>query len=103
MKVAAEEVIARAVETGLLRTDVTVDAMSAGSQGGDVMMTVAETCIFFGGPYRPIHYSTLYRGIAAGRYPEAVRIGANSVRWSLAECMSARQRLMNARGKKSAA
>jgi len=63
----------------------------------DVMMSRSETCVFFGGPERPIHYSTLYRGIAAGRYPEGVRVGPNSVRWLRSECREARQKLIDAR------
>src|SRR5262245_48398820 len=44
------------------------------------MMTLSATCAFFGGD-KPIHYSTLYRGIAEGRYPKPVRIGPNTSRW----------------------
>ncbi len=46
----------------------------------------------FGGPGRPIHSSTLYRGIANGLYPRPVWIGANSVRWLRSEYLAARQR-----------
>jgi len=52
------------------------------------MMTQAATCAFFGGD-RPIHYSTLYRGIAAGRYPKPVRVGPNISRWLRSECQAA--------------
>ena len=62
-----------------------------------MMMSLSETCAFFGGSERPIHYSTLYRGIAAGRYPEGVRVGPNSVRWLRSECREARQKLIEAR------
>src|SRR5688572_1400562 len=37
----------------------------------DEMLTQQAACAFFGGD-RPIHYSTLYRGIEAGRYPRPV-------------------------------
>jgi len=57
------------------------------------MMTLAATCAFFGGD-RPIHYSTLYRGVAAGRYPKPVRVGPNTSRWVRSECEAARRRLM---------
>lgn len=63
----------------------------------DVLMSLAETCRFFGGLDRPIHYSTLYRGIAAGRYPPPVRVGPNSVRWLLSECRAVRQAMIAAR------
>jgi predicted DNA-binding transcriptional regulator AlpA len=63
----------------------------------DDMMALKATCQFFGGVDRPIHYSTLYRGIAAGRYPKPVHIGPNSVRWLRSECRKARQTLIAAR------
>jgi Prophage CP4-57 regulatory protein (AlpA) len=63
----------------------------------DEMMALAGTCRFFGGPDRPIHCSTLYRGVAAGRYPKPVHVGPNSVRWLRSECRKARQALIDAR------
>ena len=65
----------------------------------EVMLTMLETQVFFGGPGRPIHSSTLYRGIANGLYPRPVWIGPNSVRWLLSECREARQRMIDARDK----
>lgn len=69
----------------------------AGMTDDEVMMTAAATCRFFGGPERPIHIATLYRGIAAGRYPPPVMIGPNSARWLLSECRKARQKAIDAR------
>ena len=63
----------------------------------DEMMTQAATCKFFGGD-RPIHPSTLYRGIAAGRFPEQVHIGPNTSRWLRSENEEARKRLIAQRG-----
>jgi Prophage CP4-57 regulatory protein (AlpA) len=65
----------------------------------EVMLTTTETCTYFGGPGRPIHSATLYRGVADGRYPRPVWIGPNSVRWLLSECREARQRMIDARDK----
>jgi predicted DNA-binding transcriptional regulator AlpA len=62
----------------------------------DEMLTQQAACTFFGGD-RPIHYSTLYRGIAAGRYPKPIRIGPNISRWLKSECRVARQALIAAR------
>jgi hypothetical protein len=63
---------------------------------GDVeMMTQAATCAFFGGD-KPLHPSTLYRGIKAGRYPKPVHIGPNTARWVSSECHVARQKLIEA-------
>jgi predicted DNA-binding transcriptional regulator AlpA len=69
------------------------------SEADDEMMSLAQTRAFFGGPDRPIHASTLYRGIAAmpPRYPKPVRVGPNSVRWLRSECRAARQALIDAR------
>ena len=60
------------------------------------MLTQQAACAFFGGD-RPLHYSTLYRGIAAGRYPKPVRVGPNTSRWLRSECQSARDALIAAR------
>ena len=43
---------------------------------------------YFGGG-KPLHISTLYRGMAAGRYPRPVNVGASAVRWIAAECRTA--------------
>jgi hypothetical protein len=60
------------------------------------LMTQAATCAFFGGD-RPIHYSTLYRGIAKGRYPRPVAVGPNTKRWRRSECVAALEALIAAR------
>jgi predicted DNA-binding transcriptional regulator AlpA len=62
----------------------------------DTLMTLSATCAFFGGD-RPINPSTLYRGVAAGRFPQPIKIGPNSSRWSQNECRAARLRLMHGR------
>ncbi|MGY4261424.1 putative DNA-binding transcriptional regulator AlpA [Bradyrhizobium sp. USDA 4516] len=52
---------------------------------------------FFGGTKKPIHLSTLYRGIASGLYPPPVNVGGNVARWVGQECRAARQRMLAAR------
>jgi hypothetical protein len=52
---------------------------------------------FFGGNEKPIHLSTLYRGIANGIYPKPVNISSNSIRWVASECRAAIQRMIAAR------
>jgi len=47
----------------------------------DYLVGIQDACRILGGPDSPVHPSTLYRGIAAGRYPKALKIGANSNRW----------------------
>ena len=49
------------------------------------LLDKSEVCHFFGG----ITASTLYRGIAAGRYPKPVKVGPNSSRWLHRECEAA--------------
>jgi predicted DNA-binding transcriptional regulator AlpA len=51
---------------------------------------------FFGGS-RPLHVSTLYRGMKSGRYPKPVHVSGNSVRWLRSECEAAARRMIAAR------
>ena len=50
------------------------------------LITAEETCTVFGGGQSPIHISTLYRGVASGRFPLPYKIGPKTNRWSRAEC-----------------
>lgn len=79
-----------------------VDRMRAAVRGDYEMMTMAAVLAFFGGD-RPIHSATLYRGIAAGRYPRPVPIGPNTKRWLRSECLAARQALAAQRDEPEAA
>jgi predicted DNA-binding transcriptional regulator AlpA len=56
----------------------------------------AEVCRYFGGT-RPINAATLYRGIAAGRYPGPIKVGPGSSRWLRSECEVALARMVEAR------
>jgi hypothetical protein len=53
---------------------------------------------FFGGS-KPIHVSTLYRGVQNGIYPPPMNVSDNVVRWLGHECRAAQQRMFTARGK----
>jgi predicted DNA-binding transcriptional regulator AlpA len=64
-------------------------------------LDVKSVCAFFGGT-RPIHPATLYRGIAAGRYPRPVHVSPNIARWVYSECLAARKRLMDERDRQPA-
>ena len=55
----------------------------------DTLLDVEATCRFF-----TIHESTLYRGIAMGRYPRPIKLGPKSNRWLLNECKGALDRLI---------
>jgi len=51
---------------------------------------------FFGGT-KPLHRTTLWRGMKIGRYPRPIKIGPNSHRWLKSECEAARQAMVVAR------
>ena len=51
---------------------------------------------FFGGS-RPLHVSTLYRGMKSGQLSKPVDVSGNSVRWLRSECEAAAQRMLAAR------
>lgn len=46
----------------------------------DGLYDLSFVCAYFGGN-RPLHTATIYRGIAAGRYPQPVRPSPNVNRW----------------------
>jgi predicted DNA-binding transcriptional regulator AlpA len=50
-------------------------------------------CAFFGGS-RPLNHSTLYRGIAEGRYPKPFHPTPKLSRWLPSECRAARDALI---------
>ena len=51
---------------------------------------------YFGGD-RPLHTSTLYRGIRDQIYPRPVNVSRSSVRWLASECRAAAQAMLAAR------
>jgi predicted DNA-binding transcriptional regulator AlpA len=55
-----------------------------------------EVCRLFGGN-RPLNPATLYRGIAAGRYPAPIKVGPGSSRWLRSECEAALQAMAEGR------
>ena len=50
----------------------------------------------FGGD-KPLHVSTLYRGIRSGIYPKPITTSGNTVRWLADECRATLQRMISAR------
>ncbi|MFC5387570.1 helix-turn-helix transcriptional regulator [Aquamicrobium segne] len=48
----------------------------------------ATACRIIGGENTPIHRSTLWRGINAGRYPKPLKIGPATNRWRVNELMA---------------
>lgn len=63
----------------------------------DELWDTQKVLKYFGGGLKPIHISTLYRGVAAKIYPRPINISPNSIRWVPRECREARQRMLAAR------
>src|SRR6516162_7338175 len=55
-----------------------------------------DVLAYFGGK-RPLHTSTLYRGIHDGLYPRPIRVSRTHVRWLRSECEAALDRMIAAR------
>lgn len=51
----------------------------------DELLDLKSVCRLFGG----IDPSTVYRGIAAERYPAPIKVGPNTSRWLRSECEAA--------------
>jgi hypothetical protein len=51
---------------------------------------------FFGGD-KPLHPSTLYRGMIDERYPRPILVAGNAARWVRSECEAAQQRMFDKR------
>jgi predicted DNA-binding transcriptional regulator AlpA len=62
----------------------------------DELWDAAKVQEYFGGT-KPIHISTLYRGVDAKIYPSPINVAPNIVRWLPRECRAARQRMIAAR------
>lgn len=45
-------------------------------------------CRIIGGENTPIHRSTLWRGIKAGRFPKPLKIGPGTNRWRVGELVA---------------
>ncbi|MER9936129.1 AlpA family phage regulatory protein [Mesorhizobium sp. M0088] len=63
----------------------------------DDLVDEADACRIIGGRNTPIHRSTLWRGINAGRYPKPLKIGPNSNRWRSGELYADLQKAAAAR------
>jgi predicted DNA-binding transcriptional regulator AlpA len=79
-------------------TDETPNAPATTERTDLELWDRATVLKFFGGS-KPIHVSTLYRGIHSGRYPSPMNVSDNVVRWIGHECRAARQRMFSERGK----
>lgn len=59
-------------------------------------------CKALGGENSPIHRSTLWRGVNAGRYPKPIKVGPGTNRWRLSELTAVVDRLAAARNGEAA-
>ena len=57
----------------------------------------ARVCQIIGGDETPIHRSTLWRGIQAGRYPKPIKVGPGLNRWDEAEAYATIEQAAEAR------
>jgi predicted DNA-binding transcriptional regulator AlpA len=76
-------------------TDITVEQLSAVHVEDDGLYDLEFVRAFFGGS-KPVHATTIYRGIAAGRYPRPVRPSPNINRWIGKELKGAKQAILGA-------
>ena len=60
------------------------------------LLDANAACQLIGGT-RPLHPSTLWRGVRAGIYPPPIKVSPNSNRWKRPELVEAVQRLADAR------
>src|SRR5215211_3115438 len=61
------------------------DRSSATSEPDDELWDRQRVLEYFGGS-KPIHTSTLYRGVNSGIYPPPMNVSPNAVRWIGQEC-----------------
>jgi predicted DNA-binding transcriptional regulator AlpA len=62
----------------------------------DDLLDVSAACRFIGGN-RPIHPSTLWRGVRTGRFSRPLYIGPQNVRWWRAELAADLERMTRER------
>lgn len=51
----------------------------------NTLIDEGRACRIIGGDETPIHRSSLWRGIKAGRYPKPIKVGPSTNRWRLCE------------------
>ena len=62
----------------------------------------AMACRIIGGDETPIHRSTLWRGIGAGRYPKPLKVGPGTNRWRVSELVAVLEKAADERGEVAA-
>jgi hypothetical protein len=64
---------------------------------GPIELWAKETVLRFFGGDKPLHQSTLYRGMVAKLYPRPILVAGNAARWLADECRDALARMIAAR------
>ena len=72
-------------------------------QNASDLVDETTACRILGGEQSPIHRSTLWRGINAGRYPKPLKVGPSTNRWITGELQAVHERAAAERGGKVAA
>lgn len=75
--------------------EAVLNAPATPDPADDELWDAQKVLEYFGGT-KPIHISTLYRGIGKV-YPPPINVSPNVVRWLGGECRAARQRMLAAR------
>jgi predicted DNA-binding transcriptional regulator AlpA len=58
----------------------------------DDLVDQPTACEIIGGKNSPIHGSTLWRGVKAGRYPKPIKVGPGTNRWRTSELVAVLER-----------
>ena len=78
-------------------TTNTTDGETPNRPAQQVELWDRQTVLAFYGGTKPINVSTLYKGMASGRYPKPVNVGPNTVRWIAGECRTTLHRMVSER------
>ena len=66
-------------------------------EGEPILLDLKAVCHFFGGS-KPLHPSTIYRGINERRYPAPIKLSPGCSRWLLSDCQNALSVLSGGQG-----
>lgn len=79
------------------QTDTSANSTRDPPTTSDLELWSRDTVLRFFGGDKPLHHSTLYRGMNAEIYPRPVNVAGNAARWVRSECEAARQRMFDRR------
>jgi hypothetical protein len=84
------------------RSNVAADniTITASNTPASIELWERKTVLAHFGGNKPLHVSTLYRGINTGIYPKPINTSGNTARWLADECRDALQRMISNRDKK---